>query len=51
MNENTNPPILVLGNGGWGTALAMILHSNGHPVRVWGHDAAYSEEIEATREN
>ena len=51
MNENTNPPILVLGNGGWGTALAMILHSNGHPVRVWGHDAAYCEEIEATREN
>ena len=51
MNENTNPPILVLGNGGWGTALAMILHSNGHPVRVWGHDAAYSEEIETTREN
>ena len=51
MNENKNPPILVLGNGGWGTALAMTLQSNGHPVRVWGHDAAYSEEIEATREN
>lgn len=51
MNKRANPPILVLGNGGWGTALAMTLHSNGHPVRVWGHDAAYCEEIEATREN
>ena len=51
MTESTNHPILVLGNGGWGTALAMTLHSNGHPVRVWGHDAAYCEEIEATREN
>jgi len=51
MTESTNHPILVLGNGGWGTALAMVLHSNGHPVRVWGHDAAYCEEIEATREN
>lgn len=51
MNENSNPPVLVLGHGGWGTAIAMILRSNGHAVRVWGHDAGYSEEIETTREN
>ncbi len=51
MKEDTNQPILVLGNGGWGTALAMTLQSRGHPVRVWGHDAAYCEEIERTRDN
>ncbi len=26
----------VIGDGGWGTALAMILHGNGLPVHVWG---------------
>lgn len=51
MTENSNPPILVLGNGGWGTAIAIILRSNGHSIRVWGHNAGYSEEIEASREN
>lgn len=44
-------PILVLGNGGWGTALAMLLHANGHDVRVWGHDAGYARHVEATRTN
>jgi len=43
--------VLVLGNGGWGTALAMVLHENGCDVRVWGHDAAYSREIDETRRN
>ena len=51
MTETTTTPLLVLGNGGWGTAIAIVLSSNGHPVRVWGHDAGYSEEIERTREN
>ena len=43
--------VLVLGNGGWGTALALVLHGNDCDVRVWGHDAAYSREIEETRRN
>ncbi len=51
MTGTTNTPILVLGNGGWGTAIAIVLRSNGHEVRVWGHDAEYSEEIERAREN
>ncbi len=41
----------VLGSGAWGTALAMVLHRTGRRVRVWGHDAAYAEEIEITRRN
>ena len=51
MTETTGTPILVLGNGGWGTAISIVLSSNGHDVRVWGHDAAYCEEIESSREN
>ena len=43
--------VAVLGSGAWGTALAMVLHRNGQRVRVWGHDAAYAEEIETTRRN
>ncbi len=26
----------IIGDGGWGTALALVLHKNGHKVRVWG---------------
>ena len=34
----------VIGNGGWGTALGMILNGNGHDVTVWG---PFDDEIEA----
>ena len=43
--------IAVVGNGGWGTANALLLASYGHEVTVWGHDAAYAEECQATRRN
>jgi len=43
--------ITIIGDGGWGTALAMILHSNGHRVTLWGPDAAYLEQIKASGEN
>ena len=28
--------ITVIGDGGWGTALALVLNGNGHRVTVWG---------------
>ena len=28
--------VCVLGDGGWGTALSMVLDRNGHEVSVWG---------------
>lgn len=31
--------ISVIGSGAWGTALAVVLHQNGHAVTLWGHDA------------
>lgn len=36
----------VIGNGGWGTALGMVLAGNGHQVTIWG---PFKEEIEAIR--
>ena len=44
-------PILVLGAGSWGTALALLLHSNGVPVRLWSYDAKQADELNALREN
>jgi glycerol-3-phosphate dehydrogenase (NAD(P)+) len=44
-------PILVLGDGGWGTALAMVLSWNGHGVHVWGYDREYCRLVDSTRRN
>ncbi|MCF7818625.1 MAG: glycerol-3-phosphate dehydrogenase, partial [Kiritimatiellales bacterium] len=41
----------VIGDGGWGTALAMVLERNGHDVTVWGPFPEYLEEIKASGEN
>lgn len=41
----------MLGNGGFGTAMAIAAHRAGHAVAVWGHDAAYTAEIARTRRN
>lgn len=43
--------ILVLGDGGWGTALAMVLDRNGHDVTIWGAFPEVVEETRRTREN
>lgn len=51
---NTTSPSLsvaILGDGGWGTALALVLHKNGHRVTLWGHDPAYVERMRAAGEN
>jgi glycerol-3-phosphate dehydrogenase (NAD(P)+) len=36
----------VIGDGGWGTALALVLDGNGHAVTVWG---PFDEQIECVR--
>ncbi len=43
--------ICVIGDGGWGTALAISLLGNQHEVSVWGAFAANIEQIIATHEN
>jgi glycerol-3-phosphate dehydrogenase (NAD(P)+) len=41
----------VLGAGSWGTALAIQLASNGHSVKLWGHDANHITALISDREN
>lgn len=41
----------VIGNGGWGTALGMILSGNGHEVTIWGPFKDEVESIRAAGEN
>jgi len=43
--------VAVIGDGGWGSALALTLARNGHAVRIWGPDAAYLADVARTREN
>lgn len=43
--------VLVIGDGGWGTALAMVLQRNGHDVCVWGPFAEYIDEVRTCGEN
>ena len=43
--------ISVLGAGSWGTALSIILHSNGHDVTLWEVKRGYWKTIKRTREN
>lgn len=41
----------VLGAGSWGTALALLLHNNGHNVTVWSIDKREVEMLQTEREN
>jgi glycerol-3-phosphate dehydrogenase (NAD(P)+) len=41
----------VIGDGGWGTALARVLNANGHNVTVWGPFEEYVAQVARTREN
>jgi glycerol-3-phosphate dehydrogenase (NAD(P)+) len=43
--------ISIIGDGGWGTALALLLLENGHHVTVWGPFPDYIKSIETRREN
>ena len=41
----------ILGNGGFGTAMAIAMAGAGRRVVLWGHDRAYTEELARTRRN
>jgi glycerol-3-phosphate dehydrogenase (NAD(P)+) len=43
--------ISVLGDGGWGTTLALLLADKKYSVRLWGAFPAYVDEIRKKREN
>ncbi|MBP5321161.1 MAG: NAD(P)-dependent glycerol-3-phosphate dehydrogenase [Kiritimatiellae bacterium] len=43
--------VTVIGDGGWGTAIALLLNGYGHRVTIWGPFEAYLDEVRACREN
>jgi glycerol-3-phosphate dehydrogenase (NAD(P)+) len=43
--------ITIMGAGSWGIALAILLHNNGHNVKVWSVFPSEIEEFSKTREN
>lgn len=43
--------VAIIGDGAWGTAMALVLHDSGHWIRMWSHDAAYLDTMRATRQN
>src|SRR3989338_8368005 len=43
--------ISILGDGGWGTTLAILLSGKGYEVKLWGAFPKYIEEIKKKREN
>ncbi|MBI4549393.1 MAG: NAD(P)H-dependent glycerol-3-phosphate dehydrogenase [Candidatus Omnitrophica bacterium] len=43
--------ISVLGDGGWGTALALLLTGKGHDVTLWGAFPEYTKVLRERREN
>jgi glycerol-3-phosphate dehydrogenase (NAD(P)+) len=43
--------VAVLGAGAWGTALAKVLHENGHAVTLWTRDSEALAEIGRSRRN
>ncbi|NCC51336.1 MAG: NAD(P)-dependent glycerol-3-phosphate dehydrogenase [Spartobacteria bacterium] len=42
---------VIIGDGGWGTALALVLHNNGHRVSVWGPFEEYTRQVRTQRQN
>ena len=47
--KDTN--ITVLGDGGWGTALSLVLAGKGCSVTLWGAFPQYAKEVQKKREN
>lgn len=43
--------VCIVGDGGWGTALGMLLLSAGHEVTIWGPFEDYLAEVRASGEN
>jgi glycerol-3-phosphate dehydrogenase (NAD(P)+) len=44
-------PVAVVGDGGWGTALALVLHGRGVDVRLWSREPDYAREMARTARN
>lgn len=43
--------ITIIGDGGYGTAVALVLNSAGHKTTIWSYDPQYVDEMRRTHEN
>ena len=46
-----NPDIVILGDGGWGTTLAILLYKKGFTVTLWSAFADYAKYLDKKRVN
>ena len=51
MKRRCGVKIAVLGDGGWGTTLALLLNKKGYEVTLWGAFAEYIRFLDKNREN
>ncbi len=51
MQKDNKLNVAVLGSGAWGTALACILHKNGHRVTLWSAFEEEAHNLAVTRKN
>lgn len=51
LSKSKDTNIIVLGDGGWGTTLALHLAKKGLKSTIWGAFPEYLEEMASTREN
>ncbi len=49
--KKTIKNISIIGDGGWGTTLAIYLNAQGYSVRMWGAFEDYTREVARTRDN
>jgi glycerol-3-phosphate dehydrogenase (NAD(P)+) len=49
--NNSANKIVIIGDGGWGTALALLLCEKDCEMTMWGHDPAYLKQMREAREN
>lgn len=49
--DGDGSPIVVLGAGSWGTALAVLLAGNGSPTVLWGREPDHLQEMRRIRSN
>ncbi|MDR2878118.1 MAG: NAD(P)-dependent glycerol-3-phosphate dehydrogenase [Chromatiales bacterium] len=51
MSSDRDIPVLVIGAGSWGTALAVLLAGNGVPTLLWSREPDHLREMARTRTN
>ena len=49
--SSTGVKVSVFGSGAWGTAVALLMHDNGHEVTIWSNFEEEARILRETREN